>query len=143
MAKIASSPAHFRVTLHNFGRHIEGTWMTLSGGNGSSEIRRYRPGGDPEEVVSGGPQTRDDMTVSREWIPGRDPDLYRWADRHRGRARGTVIVQGLDQEYNKHGSPLTYTDAVLMSAARPDVDSNAGADVARIELVLAVSGKVA
>jgi len=142
MATPASSPAEFRVTLGGFGIPIPGAFMTLTGGNVSAEARRYRPGGQFEEEVAGGPRTRDDVTITREWRRDRDLAIFLWADRHAGRARGAITVQPLDEDGNAFGNPFVYPDALLTGATRPDVDSDAGGDIAVLELSFAVSGRI-
>lgn len=143
MATPAASPSHFRVTLAGFGIDIPGAFMTQGGGNVTAEVRRFRPGGSPHEEVSGGPTSRDDVTVAREWRRDRDLAIYLWADRNAGRARGSITVQPLDDDYNAYGSPVVYADALLTAAAKPDVDSDAGTDVAQLSLTFAVSGPLA
>lgn len=140
----ASSPAHFLITLDfaDAPPAIRGAWMRKSGGNGTATIRRFHPGGSADEEIAGGPKSRDDMTVSREFRADRDRAVYVWADRKRGQARGSVTVQPLDGDFAKFGAAVTYS-AILMGANLPDVDSDAGGDIAMIELTLATYGEVA
>lgn len=138
----ASSPAQNRVTLDGFEIDLPGAWMTQEGGDATAEVRRYRPGGQPHEEVAGGPVTRDDVTVTREWRRDREMEIWRWADRNTGRARGDIIVQPLDDAFNAFGEPVVYEDALLIAARKFTVDSDAGDDVSQLTLVFAVSGPV-
>lgn len=142
MAAPASSPAHFRVTLDGFDIDIPGAFMTHEGGDNTAEARRYRPGGQADEEVAGGPTTREDVVVTREWRRDRDLEIWLWGDRNAGRARGNVTIQPLDDAFNAYGDPFAYPDALLLSAKKPNIDSDGGDDVGKLELTFAVSGKI-
>lgn len=139
----ASSPAHFLVTLSGFSFATPGSFRTKSGGNRTAEARRYRSGGSPSEEVAGGPSTTEDITIGREWRRDRDLALAKAASRLVGRARGTITVQPLDDEFNRYGEPYVYSDALLTGVNFPDVDAEGGADVSSLEMVFAVSGEIA
>ena len=144
----ASSPAQFLVTLHDFGFSKSkkskgknlGRWSSLSGGNASSEIRRYHEGGSPSEEVAGGPGTREDTTIGRPFRYDRDVAVWKWAEKERGKARGDVQIQPLDGEFKPKGRPIVYAKALLMGVNAPEIDAEAVGDVARIELTFALSG---
>lgn len=139
----ASSPAHFRVTITGLGFDLGGPFSQLTGGGRTADVRRYRPGGSPDEEIAGGPTSREDITVSREWRRGRDMDAARRLERVVGRQRGDVTVQQLDEDYNAIGRPYVHADALLTGVKFPDVDSDGGNDVARLELTFALAGEVA
>lgn len=142
MALPASTQRLFRVTLSGFGIDIPGAFATFSGGNPSADVTRFREGGSPVEEVVGGPPTRDDVTIGRPYRRDRDEPVMRWADRSVGKARGSVAIQPVDEDYNPYGRPRVYSDCLLIGASWPDVDSNSG-DTANVELSFAVSGEIA
>lgn len=139
----ASSPAHFRVTLSGGPFDVPGAFAQMGGGNPSGDVRRYREGGNPDEEVTGGPGTRDDVTVGRPWRRTRDAELALAMDREVMKARFTVTKQPLDEDYNAWGKPQVYANCLLTGVTHPDVDAEAGGDVARLELSFAVSGPLA
>ncbi len=139
----ASSPAQFLITLSGFGFEGGiGKFAVKTGGNRTSQVRRYHDGGEPDEQVAGGPANRDDMTLNRPFKRDRDLQLARWADRNVGQARGSIAIQALDGDFHPFGRPVIHSDCLLMTSNWPDVDAEAVGDVARLELVFAVSGTV-
>lgn len=140
----ASSPADFLVTVAftQPGRDVAGSFSSMDGGNPTADARRYRAGGSAVEEVSGGPSTRDDISIGREWRRDRDLEIYKWADRRVGRARATVTYQPLDEDLNPFGDAIVYSDALLIGATKPAHDSGAGTDVARLTMTFAVAGEI-
>lgn len=140
----AASPAHFLVTLNLDGQPtvLGGGWMRKTGGNGTSTLRRFRPGGSDDEEVTGGPTSRDDMTLSREFRPDRDRDAVVWLDRNRGKVSGSVSIQPLAADMSKFGNPLVL-QCRLMGVNAPEVNSDGGTDVAMLEVQLATFGSIA
>lgn len=137
----ASSPAHTRVTLKGFPIEMPGTWARKSGGNVTSEARRWREGGElTKEEVAGGPSTTEDVTVSRNYRPDRDGEILRWAKRHGGRAYGTLIEQDLDSDENPYGKPVV-SRVLLLGVNGKDVDADDTSGFQMLELTLAITGE--
>lgn len=141
MTAPASSPAHTRVTLVGFAIDIPGTWARKTGGNVTSEPRRWREGGELfREEVAGGPSTTENVTVSRNFRRDRDLSLYRWAKRNAGQVFGSISEQPLDEAGNPYGSPLV-SRCILLGVNGIDVDADDTSGFQMLEFSLAVEGE--
>lgn len=143
MTTTAQSPAHSRVTVSTPGYSITGTWAGRTGGNRTSDARRYREGGELyREEVGGSPATTEDMTLSRPFKRDRDIELLRWLVRNAGKAMLTITDQPLDEDGNAYGRPLVET-ARLLGCSRPDADADDTTGIQRLEITVAPSGDLA
>lgn len=102
-----------------------GTFDKFSGGDASSSITMYRPGGmGPEQAFQALP-TYSDVTITRAYLEDRDHVLYGRLLPLTGRTTCTVMVQPLDDEGNPHLSPRTYVGR-LSAVKDSGTDSESG-----------------
>lgn len=139
----ASAPAHTRVTITFPDIEIPGTWARKSGGNITSEARRWHEGGElTQEEIAGGPVSTEDVTVSRNYRYDRDAVILRWAMRNAGRAFGTIAEQDIDAYGDPVGQPFV-RQCLLQGVNGKDVDADDTSGFQNIELTLSVAGEVA
>lgn len=117
-----------------------GVWETFDGGEGDSDETKNRPGALEDEESLGGPKTRGNVTVSRNYKRNRDQGVLKVLDAKRGRAPMTVVKQPLDPDKNAVGQPDIYT-GTLKRVTGPNANSNSG-DPAKIELEMTAAGAV-
>lgn len=139
----ASAPAHTRVVLTFPGIDVVGTWARKSGGNVSSESRRWHEGGElVREEIAGGPVTTEDITVSRNYRYDRDAAILRWAMRNAGKAYGTISEQDIDVYGDPVGQPFV-RECLLQGVNGKDVDADDTTGFQVLEFTLSASGEVA
>lgn len=118
-----------------------GIWDTLSGGGVTAEETKHRPGGMQPEVSLGGPESVEELGVSKLLTRAEYDFLSGLIRRRRiGREQAVVNRQPLDIDGNPWGQPLTYR-GVLQSVTLGDTDSNSS-DAQMCELTISVGGGV-
>lgn len=118
---------------------IPGSFDTLEGGAFDSEESTHRPGGMARQKSYGGPQTVENVTVSRAYEYERDYQIVRDLVPKRGRADATIAKQPLDANGDKLGQPDPVYTGKLKAVKYPDFDSNSE-DVGMFELEFTVNG---
>lgn len=137
----ASSPAHSRITLSFPDFEVVGTWARKSGGNVSSEPRKWHEGGELfKEEQAGGPTTTENVTVSRNYRYDRDAPILRWAKKNAGRAMGTFSEQDLDANGEPVGDPFV-SECMLQGVNGREVNADDTTGFQNLELTLSVSGE--
>lgn len=106
------------------GQPIEDTFDTLEGGEFGSDSSTHRPGGLGRQKSYGGPQTVENVTVSRVYELERDYELVKRLRPLRGKAKAVVSKQPLDIDGNKFGSPDPVYTGTLNAVRYPDFDSD-------------------
>lgn len=101
------------------------SWTSVQGGDISSESVYTRPGGMNPGVQLGGPKTRSDLTVKRQYTTALDPYLEQ-LEAAAGGARMSVTWKTLDADGNPNGNAHTLT-GVLKEVQWPQFDANANA----------------
>lgn len=130
----------FQCTVTVDGRNL-GVFRGRTGGAGDSEETKMRLGGMGPQVSLGGPQTMENVTVTKEFdLDGIANDVP-WLMAGRGRLSASVVVQPLDEDGNAHGRRVTWTGK-LKQVTYPDHDAE-GNDPAEIELEIATDGTLA
>lgn len=109
-----------------------GIFENRTGGKGDSDSTKHREGGMGELRSHGGPQTMENVTVSRRYDIARDHSKYKLLMRARGRARMRVVDQPLDEYGSAVGEPVVYQGK--LKAVNPG-DGNANSnDIKMLEL---------
>ena len=111
-----------------------GVWDVKDGGDGDSETRTYFSGRGP--VARGGPQTFEELTISRLWDGDRE-NFIRWMTR-RGRSEMSVTETERDADGNPVAAGITYTGR-LKKVAKTGANSNETGDV-MLTLTMTVIG---
>lgn len=130
----------FRVTLAVDGVDY-GIFDTFSGGQGGAESDKYAAGNMGDEESQGGRQTRENVTISRQYRRGRDTVSHKQLDAKRGKGNAVVTKQPLDADRNAYGAPDIYR-GTLVGATGPDHDSNSS-DASMVEYEIEVVGSIA
>lgn len=107
-----------------------GVFDTFSGGGGTSEDVKHARGGGSSEHAMGGRQTRENITIGRDFDADRD-DIH-WMESRRGKGKLVVTDQPLDEDYNPKGKARVYTGK-LLNVTPGEADANSG-DVDLLEL---------
>ncbi len=115
-----------------------GVFDTLTGGEVTSDITRWRSGGMGASRALGGMAEIGDVTVSRLYDRARDHEAVRRLYSRVGKARASASKQPLDPDGNVFGKPITY-QGVLQAVTPGDADSNS-ADADTFELVITPEG---
>lgn len=111
-----------------------GTFDTMSGGEPDSEEAKRRPGNMGRTKSYGGPQTVENVVISRVYELDRDDPIMSVLLPQRGRSDMVVVKQSLDVDGNPFGTPWVYTGTFKrIGPTEPDSDSN---DPAMFELEL-------
>jgi hypothetical protein len=116
---------------------IDGYFMTKSGGSISADANKVYDGGSLVPDVLAGPAEADNVTVSRAYDPTRDATLLARLRRDVGRFTTTVSVTPTDRDLVAVGTPVVYSNALLVGVTEPDSDASSG-DAATYELEFAV-----
>lgn len=117
-----------------------GVFDKAPGLEADSSETKYKPGGMGPEIVLGGSQTANNITVSRLYDITRDHELARALLPRRGKAPMSVSWQPLDPDGNPQGKPLV-TQGRLKKVKFPDMDSEADG-AAMLELEMSTAGTV-
>lgn len=118
-----------------------GEFAVRSGGQVTSEETKFRPAAMSAQVSIGGPQTVDNVTISRHFDPLRDGAILRTARARAGRGRMTISDQPLDTDGNVFGVPVGVWTGTLMRVAGPEPDANSS-DPAMLEIEITPDGTV-
>lgn len=111
-----------------------GTFDTMTGGEADSEETKHRPGNMGRQKAYGGPQTVENVVVSRVYELDRDEPLMSRLLPLRGRSDMTVVKMSLDVDGNPWGTPWVYTGKFKrVGPTEPDSEST---DVGMFELEL-------
>jgi hypothetical protein len=124
-------------SLGGAGKLTLGTWDKMSGGDATSEETKYRPGAMGSQLSLGGPQSTENVTVSRLYRVGVDDNVIARLLPIRGKAAMTVSKQSLTVDGGAVGRPLVFIGR-LMNVKMPDVDSESN-DPAMVELEMSTS----
>lgn len=116
-----------------------GQFDSWDGGEGDSDLSRYKPAGLPEEVLTG-TQTIGNITGERAVRRERDRPLIQALYDSAGKAAATLSVQWYDRDENPYGSPIVFT-AVVKTVTLPAGDSTSN-DAAMMSVEFEVNGKV-
>lgn len=128
-----------RVTVTVADRAL-GVWDTFSGGEADSDDTQHRPGGMGEQESLGGPKTRGNFTISRNYRLERDHPIAKWLDSQAGIGRVVAVRQYLNPDKTPAGEPVTYT-GTLKSVTPPDHDSNSS-DAAMLSIEVTADGPI-
>ena len=101
------------------------SWTSAEGGDISADSVYTRPGGMQPGVQLGGPKTRSDLTVKRQYTTALDPFLKQLEDAAGG-ARMSVSWTMTDADGNANGETHTLT-GVLKEVQWPQFDANSTA----------------
>lgn len=113
-----------------------GVFDTRSGGEVSGVVVKRRSGGMGPIKQSAGLPDYGDVTISREYEPARDHELYRTLTSRAGKAEMSVSHYILDENGQRFGRPVTYVGKLLTVTA-PDADSESS-DTAMLSLTMSV-----
>lgn len=130
-----SAQRQFLVKVSN----IDGYFMTKSGGNISADTTKVYDGGETRPDVLSSPADVENITVSRAYDHQRDSETLVQLRGKVGKLRTTVSVTPTDEDLVAIGSPVVYSDALLVGLTDVEVDASGG-DAATFELEFAVSG---
>jgi len=115
---------------------IEGTFMTKSGGNSSSDVTKAYDGGSDVPDLIAAPKNVEDVTVSRGYDAVRDEPLLKTLRSKVGSFETTISVTPTDRDYVASADPVVYSPALLIGLNEPEVAADSG-DLATFELVFA------
>jgi hypothetical protein len=116
------------------------SWTSVEGGDITSDSVYTRPGGLQPGVQLGGPSSRSDVTVKRQYTNSLDAYLEQ-LENASGAARMTVSWTPLDADGNQNGNQHTLT-GVLKEVQWPMFDANSTA-AAFLTLVMAADQEAA
>ncbi len=101
-------------------------WTSLEGGDIEGQNVNTRPGGMAPAVELGGPVSRSDATVKRQYSSDKLHPLILKLEAAAGKAAVAVSYTPLDADGNPAGLTITMT-GILKSVMRPNADANASA----------------
>lgn len=117
---------------------IDGYFMTKSGGNISADSTKVYDGGVTKpDILSATPEV-ENISVSRAFDQFRDGPVLAKMRGRVGRFVTTVSVTPTDRDLVAIGSPVVYSDALLVGLNEPEADASSG-DAATFEMEFAVS----
>lgn len=111
-----------RVTVNVAGKDL-GVFDMFSGGAAKAEATKHRPGGMGPEESLGGPRSRDDFTLQRNYKLERDHGLAKFLDDQVGEGKVVATRTMLGRDRTPSGEPITFT-GTLMGFVHPDHDSS-------------------
>lgn len=129
----------WHITVSVTGIGSLGIFDKKTGGEIAAKETKYKPGGTPLTTSLGGPVEPSNITVERLYVKG-DMALLKRVAPLVGRARVTVNVQELAEDYSPYGQSVTYR-GVLNKLTFPDTDSNAQA-ASMVSLEISTDGSV-
>jgi hypothetical protein len=100
-----------------------GVWDKVTGGDVTSSIRKYQPGGGQKEIVLGGKRTRSDLVVSRMCDVDRDWALIETLEQWVGIADATITLQATRPNFDTSGIKPRPIRGKLTGVNSPDADS--------------------
>lgn len=131
-----------RVTLRVEGRDC-GSFMKREGGGRDSGDKKIRPGGGEEEVILGGPPTREIVKLTGlQTLEKRE--LVRWLDSRAGRGGNDQAVcseHPIDGDGNVNGPPFTWRGSVK-SVKPADTDSTSDGNESEFEVEILTAGPI-
>lgn len=110
-----------------------GTFDKRSGGDGGAEDSKYRPGNMADEISLGGPQTTENVTVSRLYDEDRDGEFIARLLPERGKAKMVTQRQSLDDDENAIGTPTVWRGRLLRVGFPEDDSESADASLFELE----------
>lgn len=123
---IGSRVDQWLVTANVAGRDL-GMWNAAAGGAADSEELVVR-GPTGQRKSYGGPQSVENLTLTRTYEGERDNELEAWLIARRGKARVTAARQPKDADGNVFGRPITYI-GTLKSVQAIEPNSNEAGEV--------------
>lgn len=117
-----------------------GKFDSFQGGGGDSEEKKYREGGELEEITLGGFKSRENAKVARLFKRERDAPIFKRLDALRGKARMVITRQPTDEDMNAVGEPHVYNGKVK-AVKGPDSESTSN-DEALLEIEQSTAGPV-
>lgn len=112
------------------------SWAELQGGEVEGEDVKTRPGGMLPQVNLGGPATRTDVTVSRQYSAQLHPFIIA-LENVAGKAACQVSYTPLDTNGSPNGGTVTMT-GILKNVIKPVANANAS-NAAMLQLVIGVN----
>lgn len=123
MPKLRADQAAIHVTVTG-SKLDKNVWTSMDGGDMQATDTKTRPGGMGDEVSLGGPQTRTDCTVTRQYTNDVLHPIFPTLEALCGNGSMQVGWTPLDADGNKDGS--TYTiKGILKEVTRSKLDANA------------------
>lgn len=110
------------------------SWSSLSGGDVEAEDTKARPGGMLPQQSLGGPTTRNDVTVERNYNPALHPYVVQ-LENVAGRATMWVSYTPLDNNGNPAGG-TTVINGTLKGVKAPDRNANSTTTAAYLSLTM-------
>jgi hypothetical protein len=99
-------------------------WTTMDGGDMTATDTKTRPGGMGDEITLGGPRTRSDCTITRQYTTGMLHGLFPTLERLCGNASMSVSWTPLDGDGNTNGETHGISGK-LKEVMRGKFDANA------------------
>lgn len=118
---------------------IDGYFMTKTGGNITASTTKVYDGGATRPDVLSSPADTENITVSRAYEHQRDSESLVFLRGRVGKLRTTISVTPTDEDLVAIGSPVVYSDALLVGVTDVEVDASGG-DAATFDLEFAVGG---
>lgn len=89
--------------------------------------------------IAGGPQTHEEVTISRHWKKGREAAIYKTLKTGRGRLSGQALLHEIDPDTDQPTSaePLDTLEVVLKTVVKPGGERG-GTDLVKIQATLTV-----
>jgi hypothetical protein len=100
-----------------------GIWDKASGGDVTSSIRKYQPGGGQKEIVLGGKRTRADVVVSKMVDVDIDWPLIEQLEQWAGIADAALSIQATRADYTTAGINARAVVGKLTGVSAPEPDS--------------------
>lgn len=123
MPLLRQDQAAISVTVTGVALPFIKSWTMLEGGDVEAEDTKTRPGGMLPQVNLGGPSSRSDCTVTRNYSAALHPYIVQ-LENVAGRAAMKVAYTILDANGVPSGPTVTMT-GILKTVTRPNFDANA------------------
>lgn len=113
----------------------KGVWTSMDGGDMQATDTKTRPGGMGDEISLGGPRTRTDCTVTRQYTDDVLHPLFPLLESRCGSAGMLVSWTPLDGDGNPTGAKTHGISGVLKEVMKTKVDAN-GTEAVFLTLVM-------
>ena len=123
MPQLRADEAAIHVSVNGSGLD-KNVWTSMDGGDMSATDTKTRPGGMGDEVSLGGPRTRSDCTITRQYTNDVLHPVFVTLERLCGNASMSVSWTPLDGDTNPNGDTHGIS-GILKEVMRTKLDANA------------------